>query len=65
MDAGRLICTVAIGLIGLFLITVGASGAEPEQIHLAVTETQNEMVVQWGTEAVSYTHLTLPTNREV
>ena len=64
MDAGRLICTVAIGLIGLFLITVGASGAEPEQIHLAVTETQNEMVVQWGTEEDTQVSCNSPTEIE-
>ena len=50
MNAERLIFTTVMGFIGIFLITIGASGAEPEQIHLALTETQNEMVVQWGTE---------------
>ena len=64
MDAGRLICNVAIGFIGLFLITVGASGAEPEQIHLAVTETQNEMVVQWGTEEDTQVSCNSPTEIE-
>ena len=50
MNAERLIFTTAMGFIGIFLITIGASGAPPEQIHLALTETQNEMVVQWGTD---------------
>ena len=60
----HLICSVATGFIGIFLIAMGVSGAEPEQIHLALTENQDEMVVQWGTEENTQVSCNSPTDVE-
>ena len=40
------------------------SGIEDESVDLVVTSPPYPMVAMWD-ETVSYTHLTLPTNREV
>ena len=59
--AGSLICFVrALSEFGATIIVAGNMPQKTQTISLAIYS-----AIQIGDESVSYTHLTLPTNREV
>ena len=63
----RLMCKISCKLNGTGWVTKsdGAEDSNIEAIKGAYSDSFKRAAVKWGIATVSYTHLTLPTNREV